>query len=943
MGTKRIIDLPVTTDISADDYVMLDGATNSTRKYPLKAIVDEIEDIESGTGLNDEAVGTDIIANGAVTNAKLATDSVGTSNIQNGSVTLEKIASGSEATTSSSGLMSGTDKAKLDEFSAASNYALKSDIVGAYIFKGSVTDASGLPVTGMETGHVYNIINASVYGSAGTNVAWNGTEWDALGEAFEIADSSITSSKLANTSVITSKLANEAVVTNKIEDSAVTNSKLANDAVSISKIADGAVVTSKIANSTITTDKIADGNVTTAKLADGGVTTAKIANGGVTTAKIANGGVTTAKIEDGAVTTDKIADGGVTFDKLDDDVNAEFNDIHDELDEKADIDGYYSTMTVGAADNLTGRGDGVSGQYLYRTAGGDEDIADGVANVRSIKGNTLVWNQLCINGNFADGLTNWSLGTCSASVADNVATIVPVGAYARLYRSSAFTVVSGHKYMLSAEIKKTAALDVLAIHSSGSSMFSSLWSLGSEAVNTWVRYAGISTASTSGSNNLYVCDSQQKDTEGTYATRYVRNVMVFDLTAMFGAGNEPSTVAEFEALFPKPYYPYSEPALLSVNMEGIETVGFNQWDEEWEIGDIRGFDGVVTTGNYLLSKNFIPVIPATTYCISSLNEQGTSSRRYVVYYYAKDKSYITYASVTNLVNTFTVPSDCHYIKFRNNKVSTSYENDICLNLSWSGYRDGEYEEYWKSQREVPAETYFPDGMRSAGSAADEFIQSLNTTKAITRVGTYTFTGNEVAAITDWRHIDGTYAALFPRSMIPDRSTQRVNYISNARMALIESVSYGLLYEGSTTGFSMTTSNTDTLYSFIVRVPTSIASTQAELMSWLAGKTLYYELAEPVEVDIEPPLNLSYKVSDFGTEKVMVDEEADAPRSAPPIIQTAYGINATDTVRRLPTQYISHDSFQQFVTALQSAVGITVTETWDETDGRYEYTVIQTGE
>lgn len=32
--------------------------------------------------------------------------------------------------------------------------------------------------------------------------------------------------------------------------------------------------------------------------------------------------------------------------------------------------------------------------------------------------------------------------------------------------------------------------------------------------------------------------------------------MVFDLTLMFGAGNEPSTVEEFEAMFPDDYYPY---------------------------------------------------------------------------------------------------------------------------------------------------------------------------------------------------------------------------------------------------------------------------------------------------------------------------------------------------------------------------------------------------
>lgn len=33
---------------------------------------------------------------------------------------------------------------------------------------------------------------------------------------------------------------------------------------------------------------------------------------------------------------------------------------------------------------------------------------------------------------------------------------------------------------------------------------------------------------------------------------------IFDLTQMFGAGNEPSTVEEFRALFPKDYYPYNE-------------------------------------------------------------------------------------------------------------------------------------------------------------------------------------------------------------------------------------------------------------------------------------------------------------------------------------------------------------------------------------------------
>lgn len=92
------------------------------------------------------------------------------------------------ATSSANGLMSSTDKSKLDGFSAASNYALKSEITGVYKYKGSVATESGLPSSGMENGDVYDIQSASSYGAPGMNVAWSTTEnkWDALGETFTI-------------------------------------------------------------------------------------------------------------------------------------------------------------------------------------------------------------------------------------------------------------------------------------------------------------------------------------------------------------------------------------------------------------------------------------------------------------------------------------------------------------------------------------------------------------------------------------------------------------------------------------------------------------------------------------------------------------------------------------------------------------------------------------
>ena len=92
----------------------------------------------------------------------------------------------SPATASANGLMSASDKAKLDGFSAASEYAKKSDLSAVYRYKGAVANASALPSSGQQVGDTYDIQAASTYGPAGTNVAWNGTTWDSLGGQFVI-------------------------------------------------------------------------------------------------------------------------------------------------------------------------------------------------------------------------------------------------------------------------------------------------------------------------------------------------------------------------------------------------------------------------------------------------------------------------------------------------------------------------------------------------------------------------------------------------------------------------------------------------------------------------------------------------------------------------------------------------------------------------------------
>lgn len=88
------------------------------------------------------------------------------------------------------GLMSAVMFSKLNDLPTydilESTYAKKTDIASVYRYKGSVAASSNLPTTGQTKGDVYNIEAASSYGPAGTNVAWDGSKWDALGGLLEI-------------------------------------------------------------------------------------------------------------------------------------------------------------------------------------------------------------------------------------------------------------------------------------------------------------------------------------------------------------------------------------------------------------------------------------------------------------------------------------------------------------------------------------------------------------------------------------------------------------------------------------------------------------------------------------------------------------------------------------------------------------------------------------
>ena len=72
---------------------------------------------------------------------------------------------------------SNSAQAAADSATLAQNAV--SSVTNTYFYAGSIT-ASQLPTSNQKVGQTYNLTDTSAYGPAGTNVAWNGTAWDAL-------------------------------------------------------------------------------------------------------------------------------------------------------------------------------------------------------------------------------------------------------------------------------------------------------------------------------------------------------------------------------------------------------------------------------------------------------------------------------------------------------------------------------------------------------------------------------------------------------------------------------------------------------------------------------------------------------------------------------------------------------------------------------------------
>lgn len=200
-----------------------------------------------------------------------------------------------------------------------------------------------------------------------------------------------------------------------------------------------------------------------------------------------------------------------------------------------------------------------------------------VANVKSIGGKTIVWNQL-VKHIENSAINNVSINT------DEKGTFTLNGtssAVIYLKLNDEKKSIIGHKYYISQK-RYPVNSDAYIYNDGGGITLASAKS-------------AIQTATLE--KNFYLrCDSD------TTFDNVVLKPIIFDLTQMFGSGNEPSTVEEFEAMFPADYYPYNAGELMSASVNEVIYLDTKNQETSYPIPqailDLDGYGDGVTDNVY---------------------------------------------------------------------------------------------------------------------------------------------------------------------------------------------------------------------------------------------------------------------------------------------------------------------------------------------------------
>lgn len=446
-------------------------------------------------------------------------------------------------------------------------------------------------------------------------------------------------------------------------------------------------------------------------------------------------------------------------------------------------------------------------------------------SVKNIGGRSIVFNQVVNLNNFRP---NYTVNGVTFTKLDNgkfVANGTATGGDA--YFSDSFIPIKGHVY-LEKSCPKGGSAETYRSYITGSGV----------VMDT--NYGSGVIAPINVDARVYIVPLMVKS--GATVNNLVVYPQIYDLTAMFGSGNEPTSVEEFEKMFPAEYYPYNAGEIVSAGTESIVEQGRNLWDEVWKVGTISSSSGNNEGSTAAIySENYIPIIPNSTYIfvyVGSAKFENVKTR-----FYDHSKKYIGYNDNNGQTvypnKSFITPSNAFYVRFT---LPPDYGNVYKTDIALIAGSSGAYTPYHRNVYPIPeAIRNLPGYGWSAGTARNyvdyenkRYVQCVSSVD----LGTVNWAINSASIVGE--HFYGFIdSAKFKRLGAFTTTVHNIlcsKYVTVARNSSVF-VDKTITLDGDSTAVSQ------------IQVKDTAYTDAAAFKQAMQGVILYYELANPIVTDI----------------------------------------------------------------------------------------------
>lgn len=546
-------------------------------------------------------------------------------------------------------------------------------------------------------------------------------------------------------------------------------------------------------------------------------------------------------------------------------IATQINNLKKKVDLKSFADGYYESMRVGTADNLASKGEATEEVIMSRKAGGDNQIEDGSASIKRIKGYSMVMNQV-LSLSKADYTTTYGLTVHAEGDVISIAGQLPsqkpedidVNVYLSLKKDIKLNSV-GEKFLVSLKGKNFKLVAFGAVpNATDFAMIVQVTDL-SKSLSLAIR----------------------PDKFGIAVNENV-NARVINLTQIFGSGNEPSTPDDFakrlgySSIDDVPYIPYNEGEIVSSFVEGVKTSSRNL---------MKGLPDMGTFGAYLGFR----LQPQKTYCLSLKkrnpsaatpkgsiglvwNYDGTPNAIWAI-----DDGVETHLSVVYDASKNNIEGRKLILGFYPQSICQKFLDTYDIQLEY-GTQPTDYvqPQSWVRNWKNTINKYFKDGLLSVRNIYDE----ITPTKAVKKIVKVTFTGDVSEGWTKRPNSDCSYSCMSGKYGISIIDDHKVIYNWN-----VPSLSPGQI--GQINGIYVS-------YTASLIVSYLEATSLDKFRSILKTKPLEccFVLDSPEEITYDE-LNLTEQVTEGGTEEAII---TDGKTSTPLRADIVYPIDAYNTIK-----------------------------------------------